>query len=180
MVATHADADHIEGLISVLRLIPVGELWIGERRADNPVLTALFAAAAARHVPVREVRRGDSVQSGDIALNVLWPKGPPWSTVSNDNSVAIELVSPRFRTAFMGDLADPAEEILSVGKLDLLKLAHHGSRFSSGETFLTETQPQNAVISVGRNTYGHPNRDLLLRLTARNVKVWRTDQVGSV
>ena len=180
VVATHADADHIEGLISVLRLIPVGELWIGERRADNPVLTALLAAAAARHVPVREVRRGDSVQSGDIALNVLWPKGSPWSTASNDNSVAIELVSPRFRTAFMGDLADPAEEVLGVGKLDLLKLAHHGSRFSSGETFLAETQPQNAVISVGRNTYGHPNRDLLLRLTARNVKVWRTDQVGSV
>ena len=64
VVATHADADHIEGLISVLRLMPVGELWIGERRADNPVFTALLAAAAARHVPVREVRRGDSVQAG--------------------------------------------------------------------------------------------------------------------
>lgn len=180
VVATHADSDHIEGLQSVLRLMPVGELWIGQRKEDNPVLSALLSVATAKHIPVREVRRGDSVQSGDIALNVLWPEGPPWATASNDNSVAIELVSPRFRTAFMGDLADPAEELLGTGKLDLLKLAHHGSRFSSGEAFLQETQPANAVISVGRNTYGHPNGDLLARLAARNVKVWRTDQVGTV
>ena len=180
VVATHADSDHIEGLQSVLRLMPVGELWIGQRKTDDPVLTALLSVAAARHVPVREVRRGDSVQSGDIALNVLWPNGAPWSVADNDNSVVIQLVSPRFRTAVLGDLPDPAEELLGLGKLNLLKLAHHGSRFSSGEAFLQETQPANAVISVGRNTYGHPNGDLLARLAARNVKVWRTDQVGTV
>ena len=180
VVATHADSDHIEGLGSVLQLMPVGELWIGQRKTDDPVLSALLGAATERHVPVREVRRGDSVQSGDIRLNVLWPKGAPWSTADNDNSVVVQLVSPQFRTAVLGDLPDPAEEYLGVGKLNLLKTAHHGSRFSSGDAFLAETQPQNAVISVGRNTYGHPNGDLLARLAARNVKVWRTDQVGTI
>ncbi len=180
VVATHADADHIEGLASVLNLMPVGELWIGQRKTDDPVLTDLLNTAAARHVPVREVRRGDSVQSGDIALNVLWPKGEPWSTADNDNSVVVGLVSPKFRTAVLGDLPDPAETFLGVGRLDLLKTAHHGSRFSSGDAFLQETQPTNAVISVGRNTYGHPNDDLLTRLAAHNVKVWRTDRVGTI
>jgi competence protein ComEC len=94
--------------------------------------------------------------------------------------VVVQLVSPKFRTAVLGDLPDPAEELLGIGRLDLLKTAHHGSRFSSGEAFLAETQPQNAVISVGRNTYGHPNDDLLSRLATRNVKVWRTDRVGTV
>ena len=180
VVATHADADHIEGLSSVLRLMPVGELWIGQRKQSDPVLAALLGAATERHVPVREVRRGDSVASGDITLKVLWPRGAPWPTSDNDNSVVVELVSPKFRTAVLGDLPDPAETSLGVGRLDLLKTAHHGSRFSSGDAFLAETQPQNAVISVGRNTYGHPNVDLLARLAARGVKVWRTDQVGTV
>ncbi|MGY2895395.1 DNA internalization-related competence protein ComEC/Rec2 [Deinococcus sp. UYEF24] len=180
VVATHADSDHIEGLSSVLRLMPVGELWIGQRKQGDPVLTALLDAATERHVPVREVRRGDSVASGDIRLNVLWPKGAPWSTADNDNSVVVQLVSPKFRTAVLGDLPDPAETLLGVGRLDLLKTAHHGSRFSSGEAFLAETQPTNAIISVGRNTYGHPNDDLLARLANRNVKVWRTDQVGTI
>jgi competence protein ComEC len=180
MVATHADADHIEGLTSVLNLMPVGELWIGQRKEGDPVLSTLLATAEARHVPVREVRRGDSVTSGDIALNVMWPRGAPWSTADNDNSVVIELVSPHFRTAILGDLPDPAEAFLGLGRLDVLKLAHHGSRFSSGEAFLAETQPANAVISVGRNTYGHPNPELLARLAARGVTVWRTDQVGTI
>ncbi|GGR28054.1 ComEC/Rec2 family competence protein [Deinococcus ruber] len=102
------------------------------------------------------------------------------STADNDNSVVIRLDSPRFHTAVLGDLPDPAETLLGMGKLDLLKTAHHGSRFSSTDPFLNQTQPKDAVISVGRNTYGHPNPDLLARLAARGVRVWRTDQVGTV
>ncbi|MGI8747510.1 MAG: ComEC/Rec2 family competence protein [Deinococcus sp.] len=180
VVATHADSDHIEGLSSVLRLMPVGELWIGQRKRGDPVLTALLDAATERRVPIREVRRGDGVTSGDISLRVLWPKGPPWSTADNDNSVVIRLDSPHWHTAVLGDLPDPAETYLGVGQLDLLKAAHHGSRFSSGETFLAETRPQNAVISVGRNSYGHPNPELLGRLRVRGIRVWRTDEVGTI
>ncbi|WP_425146493.1 DNA internalization-related competence protein ComEC/Rec2 [Deinococcus sp.] len=180
VVATHADADHIEGLVSVLRLLPVGELWIGQRKTGDRLLAELIDVAGLRHIPVREVRRGDGVQSGDISLTVLWPKGEPWSTSDNDNSVVIRLDSPQLHTAVLGDLPDPAETLLGVGKLDLLKTAHHGSRFSSTDAFLAETQPRDAVISVGRNTYGHPNPDLLDRLAARGIRVWRTDQMGTI
>ncbi|GGR37992.1 ComEC/Rec2 family competence protein [Deinococcus ruber] len=79
VVATHADADHIEGLVSVLKLLPVGELWIGQRKTGEPLLSELIDVAGLKHIPVREVRRGDGVQSGDISLTVLWPKGAPWS-----------------------------------------------------------------------------------------------------
>ncbi|ULH14860.1 DNA internalization-related competence protein ComEC/Rec2 [Deinococcus sp. KNUC1210] len=180
VVATHADADHIEGLVSVLKLLPVGELWIGQRKTEDPLLAELLDVADLKHIPVREVRRGDGLQAGDISLTVLWPRGQPWSTADNDNSVVIRLDSPRFHTAVLGDLPDPAETLLGMGQLDLLKTAHHGSRFSSTDPFLNETQPKDVVISVGRNTYGHPNPDLLARLAARGVRVWRTDQVGTV
>ncbi|AZI42825.1 DNA internalization-related competence protein ComEC/Rec2 [Deinococcus psychrotolerans] len=180
MVATHADADHIEGLISVLLGLPVGELWIGQRK-DDPNLNMLLRAAEARHVPVREVRRGDSVQAGKATFTVLWPTGKVWSDADNENSVVIKFDTPKFHTVFLGDLPDPLESELGVGKLDVLKTAHHGSRFSSGQAFLDETRPHDAVISVGRsNSYGHPNPQVLDRLQASGVKVWRTDQVGTV
>ncbi len=180
MVATHADADHIEGLTSVLRGLPVGELWIGQRK-DDPNLNLLLRAAAERHVPVREVRRGDAVQAGAARFTVLWPRAEAWSEADNANSVVIRLDTPHFHTAVLGDLPDPLESELGVGRLDLLKAAHHGSRFSTGEAFLEETRPHDAVISVGRaNSYGHPNPQVLERLGAAGVRVWRTDEVATV
>jgi competence protein ComEC len=179
-VATHADTDHIEGLASVIRAVPVGELWIGQRKAGDPVLDAVLAAAQERHVRVREVRRGDRITAAGATLTVLWPPGHAWSTADNDNSVAVRLQSRGWSTALLGDLPDPAEALIGVGHLDVLKAAHHGSRFSTGAVFLAQTTPRDALISVGRNTYGHPNPDVLARLAAAGVKVWRTDQLGTV
>lgn len=181
MVATHADTDHIEGLSSVLRQMPVGELWIGQRKEGDPVLKAVLDAAAERHVPVREVRRGDHISASGVDVTVLWPAGKYWSTADNDNSVALKITSHGWNTAILGDLPDPAETLIGVGHLDLLKTAHHGSRFSTSAEFLRQTTPRDALISVGaHNTYGHPNPDVLARLQAAGVRVWRTDEVGTV
>ncbi|WP_394649548.1 ComEC/Rec2 family competence protein, partial [uncultured Deinococcus sp.] len=86
-----------------------------------------------------------------------------------------------WHAALLGDLPDPVEGRIGVGPLDLLKTAHHGSRFSTDATFLAQTHPKDALISVGaRNTYGHPNAAVLERLAAAGVRVWRTDLQGTV
>ncbi|AWT35089.1 DNA internalization-related competence protein ComEC/Rec2 [Deinococcus arenae] len=180
LVATHADTDHIEGAASVLRQLPVGEVWIGQRKTDDPVLNAVLLAAQERRVPVREVRRGDQVTSDGATLTVLWPAGHAWSTEDNDNSVALRLESRGWRAAFLGDLPDPDEERLGAGPLDLLKAAHHGSRHSSSAAFLAQVTPPDTVISVGRNTYGHPHPDVLARLAQAHSRAWRTDQLGTI
>ncbi len=180
-VATHADTDHIEGLAAVLRGLPVGELWIGQRKADDPVLTAVLAAARERGVPVREVRRGDEVEAAGVKVTVLWPQGAPWSDEDNANSVALRVTDGGWHAALLGDLPDPVEGQIGVGPLNLLKTAHHGSRFSTDATFLAQTHPKDALISVGaRNTYGHPNAAVLERLAGAGVRVWRTDLQGTV
>lgn len=186
VVATHADTDHIEGLSAVLRGMKVGELWIGQRKQVDPVLDAVLAAANERHIPIREVRRGDQISSDDVKMTVLWPKGDIFSTADNDNSVVLSIEAhpntPQlWRTAILGDLPDPAETLIGVGNLDLLKTAHHGSRHSSSAAFLAQTSPKDAVISVGaHNTYGHPHTDVLERLAAAKVNIWRTDQRGTI
>lgn len=180
VIATHADTDHIEGLTSVLSAMKVGELWIGQRKEGDPVLEPVLSAAKTQRVPVREVRRGDQITVSGATLTVLWPPGNVWSTEDNENSVALSLESGGWRTAILGDLPDPTEAYLGTGPLNLLKAAHHGSRYSTGTALLTQTKPQDAIISVGRNTYGHPNPDVLKRLQDAGVKVWRTDQMGTI
>lgn len=180
VIATHADTDHIEGVGGVLRALPVGEVWIGQRKTDDPVLTAVLNEAQVRGVPVREVRRGDRVQAGRAALTVVWPPGHAWSTEDNDNSVAVRLDVGDWRAAFLGDLPAHTEEALNLGPLDLLKVAHHGSRHSTGAALLAATRPADAVISVGRNTYGHPHPDVLARLATTGTRAWRTDQSGTI
>ncbi|EYB68744.1 DNA internalization-related competence protein ComEC/Rec2 [Deinococcus phoenicis] len=180
VVATHADTDHIEGLSGVLRALPVGELWIGQRKTDDPVLTALLDVAREEGVPVREIRRGDRIQADGVTLTVLWPQGRVWSTEDNNNSLALTVETRGFRTALLGDLPDPAEALIGVGDLDLLKAAHHGSRHSTGEAILKESTPADVLISVGRNTYGHPHPDVLARIAEAGAKVWRTDELGTM
>lgn len=182
VVATHADTDHIEGLPSVLRALPVGEVWVGhlKKPGEDPVLDALVTAAHERNVPIREVRRGDQVTAAGVKVTVLWPQGRFWSTEDNDNSVALRIEAGEFRAALLGDLPDPTEALIGAGDLTLLKAAHHGSRYSTGEALLRQTTPQDVLISVGRNTYGHPTQAVLDRVAAAGARVWRTDQAGTV
>jgi len=92
----------------------------------------------------------------------------------------VHLQVKSFSAVFLGDLPVGTEARLDVGRLDVLKVAHHGSRFSTGDALLQETRPRDAVVSVGRNTYGHPSADVLARLRAHGVRVWRTDESGAI
>ncbi|MBB5365497.1 DNA internalization-related competence protein ComEC/Rec2 [Deinococcus humi] len=180
VIGTHADTDHLEGISGVLRALPVGELWIGQRKTDDPVMTTLLTTAKEEGVPIREVRRGDQIAADGATMTVLWPTGQVWSSEDNENSVAVRLESGTWRTAILGDLPDPTEHYLGLGHLNVLKVAHHGSRFSTDAALLKETAPTDAIISVGRNTYGHPNPEMLERLGAAGVRIWRTDRMGTI
>jgi len=72
------------------------------------------------------------------------------------------------------------EEIISVPQVEVLKIPHHGSRLALTENFLKKVKPQLAVISVGRNPYGHPAEELLEKLRDLDIKVLRTDKEGEI
>ncbi len=87
-----------------------------------------------------------------------------------------------FQAIFAGDAGFPAEREMRsrTRRVDLLKVGHHGSRGSTGDEWLDSLRPRAAVISVGRNNYGHPSPVTLDRLRRHGIAVWRTDQDGSV
>lgn len=187
VVATHPDADHVDGLLSVLGALPVGLLLTGPEDAGAPLDAQLRAAAAQQGVPVHVARRGErlSVAGSGVSFDVLNP-GARWVDSTNERSVALLLRYEREpRALFLGDLGVSTERELLVPPVDLLMVAHHGSRGSTGERLVRAALSKAgatvyAVISVGVNNYGHPTPEVVERLQLAGACVLVTREHGAV
>ncbi len=103
-------------------------------------------------------------------------------TVMNDAAFTLKLAGKGMTALFTGDIGARVESALApvVGAVDVLKVAHHGSKFSSTASFLDAVRPRLAVIEVGKNRYGHPTPDVLTRLAAVGARILRTDRDGTI
>lgn len=179
VIASHADTDHIEGLTSVLRELPVQEIVIGYPSRDSEASGTFMAVAKEKGIPVTEVRRGEVLTVGAATLEILNPPLEPFEE-TNENSVAFVLSALGTDALFLGDMPSAVEDVLAVPDVDVMLAAHHGSRFSTSKRLLEAAQPEEAVLSYGRNTYGHPNPDVLRRLRAAGTAVHQTFLEGAV
>ena len=179
---SHWDIDHSGGLAAVLKRIRVGELWESGRAPAGAPDTV--AALARTRVPRRALEAGQRVRLGAALLTVLNPgPGPPLAP--NDDSLVLRLDWRGLSLLLTGDLGARGEALMlaRAGPLRAvaLKVAHHGSRSSSGAPLLDAVRPRVAVISVGaRNPFRHPSAEVLARLEAAGAHVYRTDRDGAV
>ncbi|HEX2435497.1 MAG TPA: ComEC/Rec2 family competence protein [Solirubrobacterales bacterium] len=176
VAVTHAQLDHAGGLDEVLAELPVGSL--AHATASRPVLAGARAADA---TPVA-VARGDTLRSGSLRLDVLWPPPLPRAGAEDPNASSLVLVARwrRFSMLLTGDAEAEAAPI-EPGPVDVLKVAHHGSEDAGLERLLDVTVPRAAVISVGDdNPYGHPAAATLSALAANGATTLRTDEIGDV
>ncbi|MFQ5898863.1 MAG: ComEC/Rec2 family competence protein [Candidatus Methylomirabilia bacterium] len=187
---THSDPDHAGGLSAVLRHFTVGEFWkTGIWDAGGAELRALARRSGVRR---RFLRQGEQIRLGPVSVSVLHPPATPLqgsprgpSSDDNNNSLVLRLEWKLASFLFAGDLEREGEEALVTSgepvRHLVLKVAHHGSRFSTTERFLASAHPAFAVITVGaRNPFGHPTPETLKRLRSRGVRLFRTDQDGAV
>lgn len=184
VVVSHAHADHLGGVPSVLdrfdaRLV----LEPGERVAD-PLYYAFLDGLAAAAVRWHMARRGERFVLDGVGFTVLHPdpSWPGWGEDVNEDSLVLLVEYGDFQALFAGDAGFPAEAEMRARTraVDLLKVGHHGSRGSTGDEWLDSLRPRAAVISVGRNKYGHPALPTLARLRRHRVEVWRTDRDGAI
>ncbi|MFH0942896.1 MAG: ComEC/Rec2 family competence protein [Candidatus Beckwithbacteria bacterium] len=185
VVLTHPDADHLTGLIEVVKRYEVGQLAGMEITNQTPEYEALADGVAKQKVRLVFVRAGDQIKVGQIRLKVIYPdqtKSIRGST--NELATVIEGEFGAFNWLLTSDITEAEEaELRLLGRLEpveVLKVAHHGSKYSSSEAFLKEVRPRLAVISVGKNSFGHPTEEVLERLKQAWVKVLRTDQQGLI
>ncbi|MCA9609093.1 MAG: DNA internalization-related competence protein ComEC/Rec2 [Myxococcales bacterium] len=186
LVLSHPHPDHYGGLPAILDALEVGEIWdSGQARGETPdgPVAALLANAG---VPVREPPElcGRAHRFGAATVRVRWPCpafDAGWGP--NENSLVLDLTFGARRFLFTGDVEAHAEAALveRLGAVDVLKVAHHGSRTSSAAPLLEVLSPRVAVVSAGRsNRFGHPHPEVWERLRAASGCALRTDVNGGV
>jgi competence protein ComEC len=188
VLATHADADHIDGLNAVVKNFDVGAALVARAPTDDPEFVRFDAAAHGAGVPVYLVGRGDRLRFGAVTVDVLWPPPAPGDAdlpSGNNDSVVLRLGFGRRTILLTGDAEAGAERALvSAGdplRCDALKVAHHGSRTSSTEAFVAAARPALAVVSVGQDSpYGHPHTEVLARWRAAGALVLTTGERGTI
>ena len=182
VIVTHYHADHTNGLTEVLTRLPVDTLYLPDIEDEYGVRDRLVSLAAHQGVAVVFVTEPTRIALGEAVLTVY----PPLLTTGDLNEQGLTALATAgdFDLLITGDMAGQTEQLLAqtypLPDVEVLVVSHHGSRYSSDESFLRAITPDNAVISVGDNRYGHPAEETLRRLQAVGATVWRTDQQGSI
>ena len=182
---SHAHADHMSGLPSVLRNFHPEELWVGNN-PHVPDYDALLTEASDLHMRVRQLQSGDALSLGSAQVRVLAPDASyqPGAEPANNDSLVLRVAYGDTSALLTGDAEGPEERTMLLHpellRSTLLKVGHHGSHTSTHPEFLSSVAPQWAVISCGlRNTYGHPHEDVLQTLQDAHVKTFSTDLHGA-
>lgn len=188
MILTHPHADHMNGLLDVLRHYEVGSVIITGVFYKSSAYDEFVEQIARKKIPVFFAHSDIDYRLGTVALDILYPlklvQGDRYENLNN-SSISFRLLSNDGTFYFSGDLEkEGEEELLKSGqdlRADVLKAGHHGSRTSSSEAFLDLVQPEIAVISCGiNNTFKHPHPETLEHFSERGIQFFRTDLDGRV
>jgi competence protein ComEC len=183
---SHAHDDHVGGLPAIVADFHPRELWTGAT-PDSAGWRKLRDEAVRDGVKIVPLDAPRHFEFGHASIDVLAPLADyvPNDTPKNDDSLVLRIRYGSRSFLLTGDVEKPIEYRMldesEIQPVDVLKVAHHGSRTSSTEGFLEAATPAFAIISVGTdNSYGHPNRDVLARLSEHHAAVFRTDRNGLV
>lgn len=178
---THPDSDHYSGMLALLEDgFSIHHIFMAEQFQGSE----LAAQIEALH-PIDYITAGNQMKIGDLQLEFLHPASSYPATDGNAASAAVYVTWNGFSALFTGDVSQEAEplliERLDGRKVDLLKVAHHGSKTATSQEFLEKIAPTTAIISCGAsNRYGHPHQEVLERLEREGISVYRTDQLGAI
>lgn len=201
VILTHPESDHMTGLMDVLQKYNVQYfLWTGVVKNDqeNKKLAEILklkqnqnfflADLSQTHTRIFTINAGEKIKAGNVEIDTLFPfesfAGKVLTKTSNDTCIVARLIYGKNSFLFTGDIDSKAEKELVNSseniQSDVLKVAHHGSKYSTSNLFLSAVKPKFAVIEVGKNSYGHPTPETLQRLQNYDIKTLRTDQQGDI
>ncbi|MBQ0079336.1 MAG: MBL fold metallo-hydrolase, partial [Eubacterium sp.] len=192
-MVTHLHTDHYQGIIELCKEGMVDKLIVyeGNQMFEDEIL----ADTGLKREDVIYVGGGDKLNLGKGArADILWPEKKSVSeykrsitseTDENEISLIIKVTVNDVDVLVTGDVDAECEEMMINAKgesasASVLKVAHHGSRYSWSDSFMDAVKPEMAVIQVGKNNYGHPTSEVLDGLEARGIPVMRNDLMGAI
>lgn len=183
IAVSHAHADHMGGMRSVIANFRPQEFWYG---VDSPArgFVDLQHTARAFAVALKPLSAGDRIEFGGLQVRVLNPQrgALPADPAQDDDSLVLHAQFGNTSALLVGDSHQRTEELLADQKpqADLLKVGHHGSATSSSLGFLAVVKPRYAVVSVGfYNSFRHPRPDVMQRYAQARIHTYRTDLSGA-
>ena len=184
VMISHPQLDHFGGIIDILKNYKVGVFLFNGVSGTAKAFGDLKDNLEKNKIKQVVLLKGDKISYRESEINIIWPEAKYLKSKElNDTTLVTELISQNSKIVFTGDIDAKIEErILKFynSPIDILKVAHHGSRFSTSEKFLAALRPKLAFIEVGKNSYGHPTDIVLNRLKKYNAKIYRADKDGTM
>ncbi len=189
-IISHPQLDHFAGFNELIRRYEFGALLMNGRDAEGGSLgqwKMMLESAAKKNVPIVIVGAGDRIRHGSTSIEIIGPSNALIGSGDlNDTGIIERIETPEWRAILTADIGMSVEKYLLRGGLslraDIMKIGHHGSKYSSSVPFLAAIRPRIIGIEVGaRNRHGHPSPETLLRIASTtHAKVFRTDESGTI
>lgn len=184
VVGTHPHSDHIGGLDVIITKFDVENVFLPDIEGDTSTYEELLDAMDYKAITPIHPDIGDCYMLGSAYFTFL-SDGSGYEDDINNSSLVLKVINGENEFLFTGDAEEPVETALVNSgadiSADVLKIGHHGSSTSTCEEFLNKVDPTAVVISCGKdNDYGHPHDEVMERLTARDIDIYRTDESGTV
>lgn len=186
IIGTHPHEDHIGGMDNVIDSFEIGNVYLPKTDPGQTPTTKTYESVLTsiqnKGLKITAAKSGVSIFSSDsLKADFIAPNSDSYENLNNYSAV-IKLTYGSNSFLFTGDAEKNSEsEITADIKADVLKVGHHGSSTSTSDSFLQKVDPSYAVISVGTNNkYGHPAAETIETLQNAGVKIYRTDELGSI
>ena len=187
ILATHADADHIDGLNDVAQNFRVRNAFVARMPSDDLEYSRFAHTLKATKTPVEVIQAGDVMRFGSVEAIVLWPSAVENGDAPsrNNDSIVLRLQFGQRSVLLTGDIETGAENAMLRAsenlRVDVVKVPHHGSRTSSTEPFVLATRPNVAIVSVGQTSvFGHPHKEVVERWQVSGAEVMTTGKCGTI
>lgn len=190
VIMTHPQLDHFAGLEDVVQRYKIGAFVTSGKEGESESWKSFEELLIDKNIPIVLASAGDRISYKNSLITVLAPNGELMQSKElNDTSLVLKLESEGTKSFFTGDAGFPTENYLLSNlsssdddrlDVDVLKVAHHGSKYSTGSSFLNATTPFISIVEVGKNNYGHPVEGTLNRLKTVGSVVYRTDLNGTI
>ncbi len=184
VLATHPHEDHIGGMTSVINNFEIGEFYAPKITHTTRTFENMVKALQNKGLKITAPNVGDTLTIGNATMQFLAPNSGKYQDLNN-YSIACKLKYGNTSYVFMGDAEALSEGEILAKQLDIsadvLKLGHHGSHSSTSQAFLDKVNPRYAIVSCGKgNDYGHPHKETIDKLNAKNINILRTDVSGTI